>query len=250
MQGMKSRAADLGRNRWRQLARRNGRELLTARVTAGMTQRQLARRANVTQSTVSAAEAGDPAVSFDIRCRLAAACGHEVSMRIFPVSSVPLRDSGQLIVATAIAASAHPQWLTRLEVPTGPGALQAADLLLERPDEVLDIEVERTFVDVQAQLRADALKRASLAERDSRPLRLVIAVPDTITTRARLAPHAALIDRAFPVPSRQIWRAIRHGIRCGGDGVLYVRSQRAALPGKPISPRPIHAPPNPTSGDG
>lgn len=223
MHGLRSRSADVGRHRWRELARRNGRDLLTARVVTGLSQQQLARRANVSQSTVSAAEFGDPAVSLDIRCRLAAACGHEVSLRLFPVATVPLRDSGQLTLATAIAASAHAVWLTRLEAPTGPGSLQAADLLLERPDEVLDIEVERTFADVQAQLRSDSLKRASIADRDSRPVRLVIAVPDTRSARERLAPHAALIERAFPVPSRQIWRAIRHGTPCGGDGILFVR---------------------------
>ena len=188
-----------------------------------MTQRQVASRASVTQSTVSDAEAGDPKVSLEIRCRLAAACGNELSLRLFPVGAVPLRDSGQLTLATAIAAEASSVWLARLEVPTGPGALQAADLLLEGPDEVLDIEIERTFVDVQAQLRAAALKRASLSEREARPVRLVIAVPDRRTTRERLAPHAELIQRTFPVASRHIWGAIRHGTPCEGDGILYVR---------------------------
>jgi transcriptional regulator with XRE-family HTH domain len=239
--GLKSRSAVVGRNRWRELAQRNGRELLTARVTAGMTQRQVARRADVTQSTVSAAEAGDPKVSFDIRCRLAAACGHEVSLRLFPIATVPLRDSGQLTLATAIAAESSPVWLARLEVPTGPGAHQAADLLLEGPDEVLDIEIERGFADVQAQLRAAGLKRASLSERESRPVRLVIAVPDTRTARERLAPHAELIERAFPAPSRHIWRAIRHGTPCGGDGILYVRARLAEAQRGPISSPAIYA---------
>jgi hypothetical protein len=89
---------------------------------------------------------------------------------------------------------------------------------------VLDIEVERSFADVQAQVRSNSLKRASIAERESRPVRLVIAVPDTRATRERLAPHAALMKRAFPVPSRQVWRAIRHGTPCGGDGILFVRA--------------------------
>jgi len=180
----------------------------------------------VTQTTVSSVERGDPAASLDVRCRLAAACGRELALRLFPVSSVPLRDSGQLTLASAISAAAHPSWLARLEVPTGPGAFQAADLVLERPEELLDIEIERTLVDVQAQLRAAGLKRASLAEREPRPVRLVIAVPDTNATRARLASHASLIERAFPVQSRHIWRAIRHGLPCGADGVMFVRPRR------------------------
>lgn len=214
-----------------------------------MTQRQLALRAGVTQSSVSAVEAGDPNVSLDIRCRLASACGHEMSLRLFPAAAVPLRDSGQLAIATVVAASSSSVWLARLEVPTGPGALQAADLLLERPDEVLDIEIERTLADVQAQLRADGLKRASLSERESRPVRLVIAVPDTRMTRERLAPHAELIHRTFPITSRQIWRAIRLGTPCGGDGILYVRARSSKTANNRVSSPVINPRGNRSSRD-
>lgn len=81
-------------------------------------------------------------------------------------------------------------------------------------------------MDFQAQLRSAQLKREALASHDGRPMRLVIAVPDTKTTRARLAPFDQLIARALPAPSRQIWRSIRKGELLNEDGILFVRTPR------------------------
>ena len=91
----------------------------------------------------------------------------------------------------------------------GNADLRAADIVLESDDEVVQIEVERTLVDLQAQLRAAQLKRESLAAEMERPVRLVIGVPDTRAVRARLAPYADLLARSLPVPTRSIWAALR-----------------------------------------
>ena len=112
----------------------------------------------------------------------------------------------------------------------GSGDLRAADIVLESDDEVLLIEVERTLVDVQAQLRAAQLKRESLAAELRRPVRLVIAVPDTRAVRARLAPYEDLLARSMPITSRSIWAALRGPNAVGGDGILFVR-ERAVTPG-------------------
>jgi hypothetical protein len=34
--------------------------------------------------------------------------------------------------------------------------------------------------------------------------------------------HADVLSRAFPIPSRTIWQAIRRGRPIGGDGILFV----------------------------
>jgi len=220
MHGFKANAADIGMTRLRMVASRFGAELRVARMASGLTQRQVANRAGVSQSLIASAEAGDPGLSLAVRCRMAAATGHELALKLYPTSSVPLRDSGQLKVAQRIADAANPWWRSRFEVPTGPGPMRAADMLLESAEEVLHVEIERSLIDFQAQLRAAEVKRTSLASTDRRPVRLVIAVPATATTRRALKEHTGVIQRALPVPSRSIWHAIRTGSRVGGDGLL------------------------------
>jgi hypothetical protein len=204
-------------------------------VTAGLSQARLASLAGASQTEVSKAERGLLDISLDARCRLAAACGHELGWRLYPVATVRLRDSGQLALAQTIVAVAHPGWRPQLEAPVALGGPRAADLVLTGPTEIIHIEIERALVDLQGQLRAAQLKRESLAQRHSQPVRLVIAVPDTHATRTRLAPFAQLLAQTLPTPSRRIWTALRGGEPLGGDGILFVRATRARQPTKRLS---------------
>lgn len=196
-------------------------------MTAGLTQTDLARLAGVSQQLASWAELGRGNISLEARSRLAAACGHELGWRLYPVATVRLRDSGQMHLAQAIVGAAHAIWKPRLEVPVAPGDARAADLMLIGPTEIIHVEIERALVDFQAQLRSAELKRELLAARDEeRPIRLVIAVPDTTASRTRLAPFADLVARTLPATSRAVLRAIRDGEPLGGDGILFVRAPR------------------------
>jgi transcriptional regulator with XRE-family HTH domain len=195
-------------------------------VTSGLSQARLAALAEASQTEVSKAERGRTDVSLEARCRLAAGCGHELGWRLYPVATVRLRDSGQLAMAQVITHAAHPSWRASLEVPVAPGDPRAADLVLTGPSRILHIEIERSLVDLQAQLRAAQLKREALAAHEQRPVRLVIAVPDTAATRARLAPFEQLLANALPARTRGIWRAIRTGEPVTADGILFVRAAR------------------------
>lgn len=200
----------------------------------GLTQRQVARLAGVSQAEVSKAERATADISLDARCRLAAACGHELGWRLYPVATVRLRDSGQLALAQAIVGVAHRSWRPRLEAPVATGDPRAADLVLTGPTQTIHIEIERALVDFQAQLRSAQLKRELMAAtaQDQRPIRLVIAVPDARASRSRLAPFSQLIAQAMPAASRIIWRAIRDGEPLTSDGILYVRPPREHVPTK------------------
>jgi transcriptional regulator with XRE-family HTH domain len=226
MRTFHNRAADVGRDHSLQLARRFGIELRIARVSAGLTQRQLAHRSGVSQQAISRVERGDVGISLEARCRLAAGAGHELGLRLYPVSSIRLRDSGQLKIAEAIAGALDPSWTARMEVPVRAGDLRAADLLLSRPDELVQVEIERSIVDLQAQLRAGQIKRQMLAEGSPQPVRLVIAVPDSLAARSRMSLLAGLLAAALPIPSRRIAAALRSGQPVGGDGMLFVRAGR------------------------
>ena len=164
MRAFRSKPVDIGRARSIQLAAWFGRELRIARVAAGLTQGQLAHLANVSQPEASNAERGTIGVSLSARCRLAAACGHELGWRLYPVSTVRLRDSGQLGIAQTISAAADTGWSVRMEVPIGSNDLRAADLVLTNDRQTLHIEIERAIVDLQAQLRAAQLKRQEFAK--------------------------------------------------------------------------------------
>lgn len=219
-------AADVGHQRARDQARRFGAELRIARTVAGLTQARLATIAGVRQQVVSRAERGEPGVPLKARCQMAAACGYELALKLFPVATVSLRDSGQLSIATGLVGLLHPNWQPRLEVPVGPGDLRAADMLLSHPDEVIHLEIERGIVDFQAQLRAAQVKREMFAAGDSRPVRLVLAVPDTLSMRIRLRVLKPLLDRSLPLDTRRILGALRSGQPVGGDGLIVVREHR------------------------
>jgi transcriptional regulator with XRE-family HTH domain len=227
MDSFRSTSASKGLRRARYLATAFGRELRIARMSAGLTQMQMAKLAGTSQQQVSLVERAIGDVSLTIRCRLAAACGHELGWRLYPVATVRLRDSGQLGLAEVIVGAAHPSWKASLEVPISPGDPRAADLLLVGPTEVIHIEIERALVDFQAQLRSAQLKRDALIAREEKPIRLVIAVPDRQTTAVRLAPFAQLVRRTMPATSRGIWRAIRSGQPLLSDGILFVRAPPA-----------------------
>jgi transcriptional regulator with XRE-family HTH domain len=230
MQTFRNRVADVGNRRARDQANRFGRELRIARTVVGMTQAQLASRAALSQQEVSRAESGDVGVSFEARCRMAAACGHEVALKLFPVATVSLRDSGQLSLANALLRVLHPIWHPRIEVPVAAGDLRAADMLLSHPDELVQIEIERALVDFQAQLRSGQLKREVLAAGESRPVRLVLAIPDSHNARERLRSIAGLLERSLPMDTRGVLAALRNGRAVGSDGLVLIRESRLTRP--------------------
>lgn len=195
-------------------------------MAAGLTQRQLGQRAGLTQQLVSLAERGDPGISLEVRCRLVAAAGHELAWKLYPATGVSLRDSGQLHLARAILAALSKQLTARLEVPVAAGDLRAADMLISAPTELIHVEVERSLFDLQAQLRAAQLKRDAIARDSARPVRLVIAVPDSAHARAVVAGFPEIVRAVFPISSRQIAGALRAGAPVGGDGLLFVRPSR------------------------
>ncbi|HET8587639.1 MAG TPA: hypothetical protein VFM74_07165, partial [Candidatus Limnocylindria bacterium] len=179
------------------------------------------------QAFVSQVERGQSVPGLESMVRLSTALGLSLSLRLFPGDGLKLRDSGQLDVALAIRKEVHSSCRVRLEEPIAYGSdRRAADMILETPIELVMLEIERGLVDFQAQYRAAQLKRATLAARVGRAVRLVIAVPDTRRNRKLLSQHQELISTALPVSSRQIWAAIRSGEPIGGDGLLWVRVKR------------------------
>jgi transcriptional regulator with XRE-family HTH domain len=219
-----TRAARVGRRRADRLADLFGGELRIARDNAGLTQRQVAEIAGLSQPFVSLVERGQRQPEWRTACSLAAAVAHDLSIRLFPTSPISLRDSGQLKLASRILEEAHESWHGHLEYPVSLSGTdrRAADMVLEGPQQILHIEIERRLVDLQAQLRAAQLKRGALATRLDRPVRLIITVPDTRAARHTVASAATAFRTALPGRSAAVWRSIRTGAELGSDGLLFV----------------------------
>jgi transcriptional regulator with XRE-family HTH domain len=206
------------------MAWRFARELVAARAVSGLTQAQVAQRAGVSQPLISQAERGRLRPSIGVMHRLAGATGHDLVIRLYPADGVRLRDSGQLQVAETIRAAASPAWRVQLEVPVGaPPDRRAIDMVLDGSAGMVAVEVERALLDFQAQLRTAQLKRAAMADRTGRSVRLVIAVLDTRRNRAVVVTHRSLLAAALPIPSKRIWAGLRSAIPMDGDGLLWVR---------------------------
>ena len=203
-------------------------ELALACSVAGVTQRELAGRLAVSQTTVFRLLNGSATLHIDTADAIARACGHQLLIRLLPGDGIRLRDSGQLALAHAIERGAHHRWEVRLEVPVASSPdRRAVDMVLVGPEEVVAIEIERWLRDLQAQLRAAKLKRVALSERMGRQVRLVLAVPDGVAARRRLEPFAELLARELPISSRATWARIRSGEPLGGDALLWVRADSA-----------------------
>lgn len=210
-----------------QLALRFGRELRVAGM--GMPQREIARRAGVSQSLVSRSTRGLVMPDLELMIRLSAAVGHRFGFKLYPADGVGLRDSGQLELAEIVRGEAHPTWRLALEVPVAPPPdRRAADMVLEHRLETIALEIERGLYDFQAQMRAAQLKRAALSERLGRSVTLVVGVPDTPAARRALHPHSPTIRAALPVSSRRAWASLRSGEPIGGDALIWIRRRPTA----------------------
>lgn len=221
---MHSRPRDIGRQTSRELAARFGRDLRTARMVAGLRQRDVGTRAGVSQSVVSRVERGVSVPSLDLMGRLTAAVGCRLSCKLFPADGPSLRDGGQLQLIEVVRRQLHASWNVTLEAPIGTGDdRRAADMVIENRLEIALGEFESNLYDAQGQVRPAQLKRAALAERLGRPVRLLFAIADTEANRRAAANHAGLLAAAFPVRGRRAWAALRSGEPLGGDALIWVR---------------------------
>ena len=215
----------LGTRRARSQSESAGDDIGVARAEGGLTRTQVSQRAGVSRDTVRRVEEGDPGVQIHTLCAVGEAVGVDVVVRTFRGRPVSLRDSGQLEVAQYLCSIAHPSFRPALEVPAGEHG-EACDIGLFGAGEIIDTEIDRLILDFQAQYRRNTQKRAWLAARHQRPVRLVMAIEDTPRNRAAVGPHLDLIRTVLPAGSREILKSLRSGGRLGRDGLLWVRRRQ------------------------
>jgi transcriptional regulator with XRE-family HTH domain len=206
-------------------AERFASEVRMARADRGLTLKQVGRRAAVSPDTARRVENGDPGAELDTLCAVGAAVGLDVVLQAYPSNPPSLRDSGQLVLAQYLCSIAHPSWKPELEMRAGDHG-EAIDLGFFGAREIIDVEIDRLILDWQKQHRRNNLKRDYLAARHQRPVRLVLAIEDTVRNRSALAPHLPFIRTVLPAGTREVRRALRTGEPLGRDGLIWIRRSR------------------------
>jgi transcriptional regulator with XRE-family HTH domain len=142
------RARDRGDRYARKLAALVAQELRDARLSAGVSQEQVAQASGLRQSRVSRTERIDgPAPRLDELARHCAVLGLRLSLRMYPEAS-SVRDAGQLrlLERLRVLVASEFRWRTEVLV-AGRGDLRAWDAYLDGPAEVA-IDAETRLHDV------------------------------------------------------------------------------------------------------
>lgn len=195
-----------------------GRELRVARIVAGMTQRDTARRIGKSASYVSRVENGRiRGIKMTYLVRHAAAVGLKPWFRLFPAVRRPL-DAPQLATLRRFRARLSGAWMVSVEVPVPiAGDLRAADAVISIPGCRCLVEVITRLADWQAQVRAARLKH-----RDMGADRLLLVIADTTTNRRQLRSLPETATAEFPIHTREALLALRTGVDPGGDAIVLV----------------------------
>jgi transcriptional regulator with XRE-family HTH domain len=224
------RAIYSGDHRLRLTARRFGEESRLLRSRAGVSQASIARAIGVDRSTICRLEAGDSSVSNEVRARMAAVLGAELSLGLFPAGSPLIHDAAHARLVEAVLRLRHPTWRARVEVPIPNGGRRSSDIWLERAGEVVLVEVESHLHVLEAIIREGAEKRA-LVERAGGDRRIYVALvlPPTRHHRAVVAEHPDTIKTAYPSPPAEIRRALAtESLPWPGDGILWIGAPPSA----------------------
>jgi transcriptional regulator with XRE-family HTH domain len=209
------RARDRGRRSARRLLAELAAELREARLSAGLTQKAVARAAGLSQPQVSRTERLErPNVGVDELARHAAALGLRLGFRAFPEGS-PVRDAGQLRMIGRLRGQVGEPFRIRTEVLiSGPGDFRAWDVRLDGPGSV-GIDVETRLRDIQAVQR-----RCEAKWRDSGVDRVVLVVAGTRGNRAIVREHRSALCSTFPADTAQVLASLRAGRLPERNGIV------------------------------
>ena len=188
-----------------------------ARRAAGLSQAAAARRARLSQATVSRIERGMTAATVDDLAALAGVVGLDLAVRLHPGGS-PIRDAAHVRVMGRLKALLPTVFRYAVEVPIPiPGDQRAIDAVVVEPPLQVGFELESRLLDMQALVR-----RANLKQRDARLARMVLVVPDTPANRAAALAGRETLGEAFPMSHGAVLTALRAGEPPVANGILWV----------------------------
>jgi transcriptional regulator with XRE-family HTH domain len=211
------RAIHRGQRRGRQLVLRLGGEYLVARLTAGLSQRQVGRMVGVSHTVIGRIERGEQrTLSIESAAKVASVLGLALSVGLYPAGP-PVRDRAHLALIERLRVRVSPdlRWRTEVPVPIA-GDLRSADIVINGRSFGILGEAETRLYDVQALERRIGAKQRDLALE-----RVVLLLADTATNR-RVVASLPELARRFPVSARACLRALAEGRDPGGDAIVFL----------------------------
>jgi len=217
----RERAADRGARLARQDLTAVGGDIRTARLTNGLTLREVGRAVGVSYSTAGRVErAAHPNVSAARLARIGAVVGLDIRIRAYPGPD-PIREAGQAALLGRFRTRLHVRLSIMTEVPLPiEGDQRAWDAViarLEGRDSRLPVEVETRIYDAQAQFR-----RINLKCRDGGFEHVLVVIADTHRNREAVRALGDTVSELFPVPARAALAALGAGRHPGGSALVFL----------------------------
>jgi transcriptional regulator with XRE-family HTH domain len=195
-------------------------EVRGARLTAGVSQLQLAAEAGSSDSAIARLEAGQRKDLGIIELsEIASVLGYEVSVGLHPIGD-PVRDKGQLACGRRFDAFLSDRWrVTDETLLPGTGEQRAWDKLLRlvdaSPRYLVGVDIESRVWDVQAMVR-----RTRARERDGQVDAILIVLADTAHNRRVADELRSVLGPAYATGPRRLFGGLRAGERLVGSGVV------------------------------
>ncbi|HKG56860.1 MAG TPA: helix-turn-helix domain-containing protein [Candidatus Limnocylindrales bacterium] len=210
------RRQDLAARRLERALHDVGEEIREARRAAGLSQAEVARHSSMSHAQVSRIERAQLRhASLADLVAVSTVVGLDLSVRAYP-GARPVRDAAHLALLTRLRERLAPTLVWRTEVPLSLHRdARAWDAVISRAGRPIGVEAETRLRDVQAVER-----RISLKLRDGGIERVVLLLADTRTNREAVRADPDRLRSMFPVPQRDLLRALATGADPCGSGVV------------------------------
>ena len=210
-----------------------GEDFRRAREDAGLSQRQVAAAAGISQSYYAQIEAGAVTARLEVLHAIAVALGGQASLRFFAGTGPRLRDRLQAPMVESFLRILHPRWERFPEVVVQRPAYGVIDLALADVGARLLVasEFHSQIRRLEQQLRwartkAEGLLHASLAElvsADGPPtVDRLLVLRSTVATRELARAFEATLAAAYPARTADVLAALRGEAPWPGSGVVWI----------------------------
>ena len=214
-------------------ARLIGEEFRHAREDAGLSQRQVAHAAGISQPYLAAIEVGSAVASLEVLQAVAAALGGDASLRFFPGTGPRLRDRFQAPMVEAFLRVLHPRWQRFPEQPVHRPAAGFIDLALVDAGAALLVAAEfhsqmrRLEQQIRwARAKSEGLASTALGELvgDGVAPRVdrLLVLRSTSATRALAREFEATLSAAYPARTEDVLASLTRRSEWPGPGVIWV----------------------------
>jgi transcriptional regulator with XRE-family HTH domain len=225
---------DTGRQA-RDIVRRIGEQLRTAREDAGLSLASVAQASGLSKSRLHDIEAGTCQPRWETIARVGATLGLRLGVGLYPGSGPIIRDHLQAGMIGSLLAITHERWQRRLEVAVYRPVRGVIDLVLDARDERVTLcceafsELRRLEQQVRwSHAKADALASTRQADGDGdpnppRPVARLLLLRSTDRTRAVVAQYADVVAAAYPARAADAYAALTGTQRWPGDTLVWCR---------------------------